>query len=212
MAFNAFKINFKSMKRHYETDKVKKSDFTVKVLRVESSVNTLTNHCENALYEVNADIYYKGNRIESFFCLCPFGKCKNSEPDENGDFSGFLPEWKEMEAQLNERLNHLTASGITLDEIFGDLVLDQYIRRVLRRFYNEFEDCIPDNRLAWTFEKLQCMLCVEDDECHLIIGPSLEDLEKRMFSPITEEVTCLNNEKIFSSDKLFVSNQKYDDI
>ena len=78
------------MKRIYETDKVKKSDFTVKVLRVESSVNTLTNHCENALYEVNADIYYKGNRIESFFCLCPFGKCKNSEPDENGEKNWFL--------------------------------------------------------------------------------------------------------------------------
>ena len=199
MVINAFKNHFTPMKRLYETDKVKKTDFTVKILSVESSVNTLTNHCENALYEVNADIYYKGNRIESFFCLCPFGKCKNSEPDENGEFSGFLPEWQEMEAQLDARLNRITAGGITLDEIFGDLVLDQYIRRVLRRFYNEFE-------------KLQCMLCVEDDECHLIIGTSLDDLKKRMFSPITEEVTCLNNEKIFSSDKFFVSNHRYDDI
>lgn len=212
MALNAFKNHLTTMKRLYETDKVKKTDFTVKVLSVESSLNTLNNHCEDALYEVKADIYYKGNRIDSFMCCCPFGKYKNSEPDENGGFAELLPKGAEILAQLDARLKGVMEGGVTLDDIFDELVLDQYVEWVLSFLYNETAYFMPVNRMTWAFERLHCMLCVEDDECHLIIGSSLDDLEKRMFSPIMEEVTCLNNEKIFGSDKLFVSNQKYDDI
>ena len=202
MAFNALKINHRTMKRHYETDKVKKTDFTVKVLSVESSLNTLNNHCEDALYEVNADIYYKGNRIDSFFCCCPFGKYKNSEPDENGEFAELLPKGSEIEAQLDARLKSITEGGVTLDEIFDELVLDQYIERVLRFLYKETAEFMPVNRMTWAFERLHCMLCIEDDKCHLIIGSSLFDLEMSM----SEDTYLRNGVIVDQQDKLFVSD------
>lgn len=196
------------MKRFYETDEVKRSDFTVKVLSVESSLNTLNNHCEDALYEVNADIYYKGNRIDSFMGCCPFGKYKNSEPDENGGFAELLPKGAEILAQLDARLKGVMEGGITLDDIFDELVLDRYVERVLSFLYNETAYFMPVNRMTWAFERLHCMLCIEDDECHLIIGSHIDNVKKLLPGyPMTDE-DYLSDEMGFGSERLFVSNKE----
>lgn len=196
----------------FDINPVKKSDFTVEIISVVSDTATYNDHCKNAVYKVSAVIYYKGNPIDSVVELCPYGEYDDRELAKNGEFPGLKPEWYVVKTQLDKWLARSLADGLTLNGIFGDLLLERYIDKVLSTVYGCSANHIPSNRMVWYFEKMYCTLCYEDSAIHLIIGPNKDLLSGlQLCSSMTKTIRDTNIQEVDPDLRFFVSNWNFGD-
>lgn len=200
---------FTSLKTKSEmaVNAVSKSDFTVKILDAKCDPAACNDRFGNALYRVKANIYYKGNLIDSFSGFCPYGKYNYNELDENGEVTRPMLTLAEIKAQLDERLNRSLANGLTLDDIFREPLLDCYIDWVLWIIYEEMAYSIPSNKMVWAFEQLYCLKSKENGQFHLIISDDKNELTGLSCYPtITSKAHNKNKVKTDADHKLFISN------
>ena len=167
------------MKKKSFIEKVSKDNFTVNVTTAREDVSsTMKSELNLAYYDVNAVIKYKGIPVDTIEGSFYTERLDDDIVDmiQNEQCYRDIVENKVAKA-LYEMMQYKLDIGFTLDEIFGDQVMDLYMETICNRLHRiEYQEFTNNEKLLQNCQSLYCLLYRHGFEYRLMFHHDINKL------------------------------------
>lgn len=196
----------------FKIEKVKKADFSIKVMSVEKNViKTMNNHFGLAKYDVKAIIKYKGTCVDVTANSCSLGRYEDFVSEELWEKDDFRPDKKMVSNILDELLDvYVNQEGYSFEELFEEEILHQYASAMVYYAYGEkHHDNLSYKRIEEDFEKLSCILLPEDDHFAVLFGKDRETITiETLRQPFFKKCFDVNTEReVYEYDGVYYNDR-----